>query len=97
MVHKSNFEKISDYVWELPKTYDGRMRYRAHLWQREILDMAFRDQSVEQLINVAMLPGIVKYAMAMPDVHQGYGFPSAALALSGTMRDRFTGGRRLRY
>lgn len=76
MVNINDFEQINDYVWELPQGYDGRMRVPARIYgNEEIFEMAFRDNSVEQLMNVAMLPGIVKYAMAMPDVHQGYGFP----------------------
>jgi len=41
----------------------------------ELLDAAFRDRSIDQLVNSATIPGIVKYAIAMPDIHQGYGFP----------------------
>jgi tRNA-splicing ligase RtcB len=39
-----------------------------------LLDQIIDDQSLEQLVNTATLPGIVKYALAMPDIHQGYGF-----------------------
>ncbi|MEZ4581989.1 MAG: RtcB family protein [Caldilineaceae bacterium] len=42
---------------------------------RRILDKALTDRSIEQLVNATTLPGIVGYAIAMPDVHQGYGFP----------------------
>ncbi len=81
MVTKNDFEQIRDYVWELPQAFDGRMRVPARIYgNEEVFDMAFRDQSVEQLMNVAMLPGIVKYAMAMPDMHQGYGFPIGGVA-----------------
>ncbi|HQE93506.1 MAG TPA: RtcB family protein [Anaerolineae bacterium] len=81
MVQKNDFTRINDYVWELPPTYDGRMRVPARIYGNEdVFEMAFRDQSVEQLMNVAMLPGIVKYAMAMPDMHQGYGFPIGGVA-----------------
>jgi tRNA-splicing ligase RtcB len=81
MVQKNDFEQINDYVWELPQAYDGRMRVPARIYgNKEVFEAAFRDSSVEQLMNVAMLPGIVKYAMAMPDVHQGYGFPIGGVA-----------------
>ncbi|MEJ5311128.1 MAG: RtcB family protein [Anaerolineae bacterium] len=81
MVHKDDFEQINDYVWELPQAYDGRMRVPARIYgNEEVFEAAFRDNSAEQLMNVAMLPGIVKYAMAMPDVHQGYGFPIGGVA-----------------
>ena len=81
MVQKNDFEQINDYVWELPQAYDGRMRVPARIYgNEEVFEAAFRDKSVEQLMNVAMLPGIVKYAMAMPDMHQGYGFPIGGVA-----------------
>jgi len=81
MVTKNDFEQINEYVWELPQAYDGRMRVPARIYgNEEIFEAAFRDSSVAQLMNVAMLPGIVKYAMAMPDMHQGYGFPIGGVA-----------------
>ena len=39
-----------------------------------IVQAALQDRAIEQLINTATLPGIVRYALAMPDIHQGYGF-----------------------
>jgi len=63
------------------------MRVPARIYASEkLLDAALGDRSIEQLANTAALPGIVKYALAMPDVHQGYGFPIggvAATALPG--------------
>jgi tRNA-splicing ligase RtcB len=46
----------------------------------ELFDAAFGDRTVDQLINTATLPGIAKYAMALPDMHQGYGFPIGGVA-----------------
>ncbi|MBN1486924.1 MAG: RtcB family protein [Anaerolineae bacterium] len=81
MVQKQDFKALSAYVYELPATYDPRMRVPARIYgNKRVFDMAFGDRSVEQLINVAMLPGIVQYAMAMPDMHQGYGFPIGGVA-----------------
>jgi len=52
------------------------MRVPARLYADEqLLENLLADKSVEQLINTASLPGIVRYALAMPDIHQGYGFP----------------------
>jgi tRNA-splicing ligase RtcB (3'-phosphate/5'-hydroxy nucleic acid ligase) len=52
------------------------MRVPARLYADEnLLDAALLDNSIVQLVNTATLPGIVKYAIAMPDIHQGYGFP----------------------
>jgi tRNA-splicing ligase RtcB len=46
----------------------------------ELLDAIRGDRSLEQLENVATLPGIVDAALAMPDIHQGYGFPVGGVA-----------------
>lgn len=57
------------------------MRVPAYVYaMEEMLDSLGRDKSLEQLVNVATLPGIVKAAMAMPDVHEGYGFPIGGVA-----------------
>ena len=45
-----------------------------------MLDSVVSDRALEQLVNVATLPGIRKYAIAMPDVHEGYGFPIGGVA-----------------
>jgi len=57
------------------------MRVPARLFaDREIVEAISRDASLEQLQNVATLPGIVEAALAMPDIHQGYGFPVGGVA-----------------
>jgi tRNA-splicing ligase RtcB len=57
------------------------MRVPARLFaDAELLEAIREDRSLEQLENVATLPGIVEAAMAMPDIHQGYGFPVGGLA-----------------
>src|SRR5215510_3657017 len=74
-------EKIDDYRWLIPKTYKPGMRTDALIYANERLLAAIRqDQSLEQAANVAMLPGIVGRALAMPDIHQGYGFPIGGVA-----------------
>ncbi|MBI3942094.1 MAG: RtcB family protein [Chloroflexi bacterium] len=76
MVHKTDFKRINNYLWEIPKEYRGDMRVPARIYaDEEILDEALADQSVDQLINTATLPGLVQHTLVMPDVHQGYGFP----------------------
>jgi tRNA-splicing ligase RtcB len=73
--------QIDDVVWEIPATDRADMRVPARLFaDREILDAVRGDRSLEQLENVATLPGIVDAAIAMPDIHQGYGFPVGGLA-----------------
>jgi tRNA-splicing ligase RtcB (3'-phosphate/5'-hydroxy nucleic acid ligase) len=73
--------RIDDTVWEIPPTARPDMRVPARLFaDAELLDAIREDRSLEQLENVATLPGIVDAAMAMPDIHQGYGFPVGGLA-----------------
>jgi len=67
-------KKIDDTTWEIPKS--GRMRVPGIVYASESMMHTIRqDQSLEQVANVAHLPGIVKYSLAMPDIHWGYGFP----------------------
>jgi tRNA-splicing ligase RtcB len=81
MVEKKDFRRVDKLIWELPKETREDMRVPARLFaDAEMVDSAFRDRTVEQLTNVTALPGIVKYAMAMPDFHQGYGFPIGGVA-----------------
>ncbi len=81
MVEKKDFRRVDKYIWELPKETRPDMRVPARIFaSAEMLDSAFRDRTVEQLVNTATLPGILKYAMAMPDFHEGYGFPIGGVA-----------------
>lgn len=73
--------KIHDWLWEIPKSYRADMQVPARIYaSKKMLGDIFKDRSVEQLINVATLPGIKKYALAMPDIHEGYGFPIGGVA-----------------
>ncbi|MCG2693450.1 RtcB family protein [Candidatus Parcubacteria bacterium] len=57
------------------------MKVPARFYASEkMLDQLFKDRSLEQLVNVATLPGVEKYALAMPDIHEGYGFPIGGVA-----------------
>jgi len=81
MTTKTDFRRVDALTWELPESHRSDMRVPARIFaDAELFDAAFRDRTVEQLINTATLPGIVKYAMAMPDMHQGYGFPIGGVA-----------------
>ncbi|PYQ25745.1 MAG: RNA-splicing ligase RtcB [Acidobacteria bacterium] len=80
-MRKTDLEKIHDHLWEIPRTFRADMRVPARVYTSEaMLDSILRDRSLEQLVNVATLPGIRKYAIAMPDVHEGYGFPIGGVA-----------------
>ena len=73
---RSDFKQVTPYVHEIPVSYRPDMRVPARFYaDGELLEAALGDKSLEQLVNTATLPGIVKYALAMPDIHQGYGFP----------------------
>jgi hypothetical protein len=59
-----------------PASFSPDMRVPARLYADEdLLGAALEDRSIEQLVNTATLPGMVRYAIAMPDIHQGYNFP----------------------
>src|SRR2546430_17563376 len=73
--------RIDEVVWELPAAARADMRVPARIFaDSERLDAMAGDDSLEQLQNVATLPGIVDAAIAMPDIHQGYGFPVGTVA-----------------
>ena len=72
----SDFKRITPYIYEIPQEFRYDMRVPARFYaDGELLEMALGDKSLDQLINTATLPGIIKHALAMPDIHQGYGFP----------------------
>jgi tRNA-splicing ligase RtcB len=81
MVNKKDLKRITDYLYEIPKAYREDMRVPARIYADEkLLEATFGDRSLEQLVNTATLPGIVGYALAMPDIHQGYGFTIGGVA-----------------
>ncbi len=77
----SELRRLDDVVWEVPASARADMRVPARVFaDAELIDAVRADGSLEQLCNVATLPGIVDAALAMPDVHQGYGFPVGGVA-----------------
>ncbi|MGC9309161.1 MAG: RtcB family protein [Candidatus Nanoarchaeia archaeon] len=72
-------KKISDYEWQIEK--EGKMNVPARIFASEKLlaDMK-QDKTLQQVMNVAKLPGILKYSIALPDAHQGYGYPIGGVA-----------------
>lgn len=72
-------KKLDPYRWLIPKT--GSMRVPGLIFSNdELIKDVQEDQSLTQVANVATLPGIVGYSLAMPDIHRGYGFPIGGVA-----------------
>ncbi len=81
MIGLHDLKKITDYEWEIPKSYRQDMRVPVRLFAtRSILEKVMDDQSLEQAVNVATLPGLAGPVVVMPDMHQGYGFPIGGVA-----------------
>ena len=77
----SSLEKVDEYRWRLPVSYKPGMRVPGLIYADErLLKTMAEDQAVEQVANVAFLPGVVGYSLAMPDIHWGYGFPIGGVA-----------------
>ena len=88
MVAKSDLVRISEYVWEVPRSFRSDMKVPARIYaSEELLAMAFRDKTMEQLVNTAAMPGVVKWVLVMPDAHQGYGPP-----IGGVVPTRYPDG-----
>ena len=72
MVNKADLVRISKYVWEIPTSYRRDMKVPARIYTSEkLLKMAFRDRTMEQLVNTAAMPGVVKHVLVMHDAADG--------------------------
>ncbi len=73
--------KLSEYIWEIPKSYNPGMRVPGRIYSDEqLLQKMKSDLTIEQCANVAHLPGIYMWAITLPDGHEGYGFPIGGVA-----------------
>ncbi len=74
-------EKIDDYRWRIPRSYQPGMRTDGVIFSDEEMLRSLRmDQAPQQVANVAHLPGLAGNSLAMPDIHWGYGFPIGGVA-----------------
>lgn len=74
-------EKVDAFKWRIPRSYKKEMRVDGVVYANESLMQTIRqDQALEQVANVATMPGILGQAMAMPDIHWGYGAPIGGVA-----------------
>ncbi len=72
-------QQIDDFRWRIPR--EGRMQVEGIVYADERLMADIRDdQSLQQVVNVSHLPGILRASFAMPDIHWGYGFPIGGVA-----------------
>ncbi|MFZ2447601.1 MAG: RtcB family protein [Syntrophobacteraceae bacterium] len=76
----TEMKRISETVWEIPQTFKEGMRVPARLYGTEKIVREMDEGVIDQVTNVATLPGIVNYALCMPDGHWGYGFPIGGVA-----------------
>ena len=79
-VNKDILKRVDTDIWDIPTTYQPNMRVPGRLFLSEKLLGTLEVGAMNQVANVATLPGIQKYSMAMPDVHYGYGFPIGGVA-----------------
>jgi len=81
MITFKDFKRISDYEWDIEKTFRHGMTVPVRVFASEdIIKGTLDDQSFEQAVNSAFLPGLKGQFCVMPDVHQGYGFPIGGVA-----------------
>jgi tRNA-splicing ligase RtcB len=79
MATKVKLRQVDEYRWEIPR--EGKMRTRGLIFaSQKMLSKIQEDQSLQQVANVATLPGIEGASLAMPDIHWGYGFPIGGVA-----------------
>lgn len=74
-------ERIDANRWRIPQRYRPEMRVPGMVYaDDELIEQIKADNSLQQVANVATLPGIVGHSLAMPDIHWGYGFPVGGVA-----------------
>ncbi|NKQ39166.1 MAG: RtcB family protein [Methanosarcinales archaeon] len=74
-MRKQSIVKINNYLWEISKSFRADMRVSARIYASEKIFDAIENEALIQLVNTTTLPGIVKYAIGMPDIHSGFGPP----------------------
>src|SRR6266498_2329806 len=81
MGDKIPLERMDNNRWRIPRSYNAEMRVPGMVYaDDELIEQILADNALQQVANVATLPGIVGYSLAMPDIHWGYGFPVGGVA-----------------
>src|SRR4030065_2406085 len=87
MAVSTRLREIDHFTWEIPMDAQAGMRVPGIIFaDRQLLERAENDRALQQVMNVAHLPGIVKASFAMPDIHWGYGFPIGGVAATDLER-----------
>ena len=77
---KEKLRQVSEYIWELEKNSRPNMRMKAKIIASKRVIEEMDDAAVEQLTNVACLPGVIEPVIGLPDMHWGYGLPMGAVS-----------------
>lgn len=86
-MQKNQLRQLDRYRWLVPRSTKAGMLTDALIYADEhLLEQILGDLSIEQAMNVAFLPRIVGYSLAIPDIHQGYGFPIGGVAATDFQR-----------
>ncbi len=80
IINEIELNRIRENLWEIPATGNMRVPGRIYISENMIHKNLKTDDALKQVVNVAHLPGIEKYSLAMPDIHWGYGFPIGGVA-----------------
>ncbi|MBV8847392.1 MAG: RtcB family protein, partial [Bryobacterales bacterium] len=81
MSERLELQPIDEFRFRIPRSVERGMRTDVVVYSsRKLIEQIRKDQSLDQAVNVAALPGIVGPSLAMPDIHQGYGFPIGGVA-----------------
>lgn len=81
MIRLQDLKRLSEFEWEIPRSFRQDMRVPVHIFAtQKLLEQVMDDKSLEQAVNAATLPGLVGNVYVMPDMHQGYGFPIGGVA-----------------
>lgn len=75
-----DIEQVHENLFEIPAWADMLVPGRIYADEKMMDSLLAEGEPIRQVINVAQLPGIQKYALAMPDIHWGYGFPIGGVA-----------------
>jgi tRNA-splicing ligase RtcB (3'-phosphate/5'-hydroxy nucleic acid ligase) len=74
-------ERVDAYRWRIPQSYQPGMQVPGMVFaDEELIEQIKQERALQQVANVATLPGIVGYSLGMPDIHWGYGFPVGGVA-----------------